>query len=149
MRIWRVGRLHYIQHRVVVKEDMLRLLDRYDTAAEGLLPGRKVFFPTMQDTPHRNDWLCSQFNAAWYRHNTVRATAYDLRHHYVIANIYSWREQGIGYGLTDRLPALSRSLGHASISSTLYYFSLVPAFEGEMGDELESALERLAEDVII
>ena len=114
-----------------------------------LLPGRSTFFPTSQDTPHRNDWLCRQFNAAWYRNNTARATAYDLRHHYVTANIYSWRGQGIGYGLTDRLLALSKSLGHAGIASTLYYFSLVPAFEGEMADELEAALERLAEDTVI
>ena len=66
-----------------------------------------------------------------------------------MANIYSWREQGIGYGLTDRLLALSKSLGHASICSTLYYFSLVPAFEGEMDDPLEAMLERLAEETII
>jgi len=72
-----------------------------------------------------------------------------LRHHYVIANIYSWREQGIGYGLTDRLLALSKSLGHASIVSTLHYFSLVPAFEGEMADELETALEKLAGETSI
>ncbi len=139
----------YVEHRVVAREDMLAVLRRYDEAADGILPGRKCFFPTSQDTPHRNDWLCRQFNAAWYRHNTARATAYDLRHHYVIANIYSWREQGIGYGLTDRLLALSKSLGHASIASTLYYFSLVPASGGEMADELEAALERLAEDTVI
>lgn len=139
----------YIQHRVVAREDMLAVLRRYDEAADGLLPGRKCFFPTAHDEPHRNDWLCRQFNAAWYKYNTARATAYDLRHHYVIANIYSWRVQGIGYGLTDRLLALSKSLGHASIASTLYYFSLVPAFEGEMADELEAALERLANQTVI
>ena len=139
----------YIQHRVVAKEDMLNLLLKYDAAVEGILPGRDTFFPTSEDKPHRNDWLCYQFNGAWYKDNTARATAYDLRHHYVIANIYSWREQGIGHGLTDRLLALSKSLGHANISSTLYYFSLVPAFEGEMADPLEAALERLAEETII
>ena len=139
----------YVEHRVVAKQDMLSLLVRYDAAVEGILPGRETFFPTPEDKPHRNDWLCYQFNGAWYRDNTARATAYDLRHHYVIANIYSWREQGVGYGLTDRLLALSKSLGHASISSTLYYFSLVPAFEGEMDDRLEVALERLAEETII
>lgn len=139
----------YIQHRVVARPDMLALLRRYDAAADGILPGRNTFFPTSQDTPHRNDWLCFQFNSAWYKGNTARATAYDLRHHYVIANIYSWREQGIGYGLTDRLLALSKSLGHASIVSTLHYFSLVPAFEGEMADELETALEKLAGETSI
>jgi len=139
----------YIQHRVAAKPDMLALLRRYDTAAEGILPGRKAFFPDAEGKPHRNDWLCRQFSYAWYEGNTARATAYDLRHNYVIANIYSWREQGIGYGLTDRLLALSKSLGHASIASTLYYFSLVPAFEGEMADELESALERLADGTSI
>ena len=139
----------YIEHQVVVKEDMLRLLFKYDIAVEEILPKRETFFPTSEDTPHRNDWICRQFNCAWYKHNTDRATAYDLRHHYVIANIYSWREQGIGYGLTDKLLALSKSLGHADISSTLYYFSLVPAFEGEMDDSLESALECIAEDTFI
>ena len=139
----------YIQHRVVAKPDMLALLSKYDALADGILPGRKVFFPDTRDTPHRNDWLCRQFSSAWYKENTAHATAYDLRHHYVIANIYSWREQGMGYGLTDRLLALSKSLGHADVSSTLYYFSLVPAFEGEMADSLETTLERLAEDTVI
>ena len=139
----------YIQHRVVAKPDMLEMLGKYDVAADGILPGREAFFPTAEDGYHRNDWLCYQFNSAWYRYNDVHATAYDLRHNYVIANIYSWREQGIGYGLTDRLLALSKSLGHARIASTLYYFSLVPAFEGEMADELESALERLADGISI
>ena len=139
----------YVEHRVVAREDMLRLLGRYDEVADGILPGRSTFFPTSKDTPHRNDWLCFQFNSAWYRHNTAHATAYDLRHHYVIANIYSWRGQGVGHGLTDKLLALSKSLGHASIASTLYYFSLVPAFEGEMADELEAALDRLAENTEI
>ena len=139
----------YIQHRVVAKPDMLAMLGKYDTAADGILPGRKAFFPTAEDRYHRNDWLCYQFNSAWYRYNDAHATAYDLRHNYVIANIYSWREQGIGYGLTDRLLALSKSLGHTRIASTLYYFSLVPAFEGEMADELESALERLADETSI
>ena len=139
----------YIQHRVVAKPDMLALLNKYDAAAEGILPGREAFFPDAEGKPHRNDWLCRQFSYAWYKGNTARATAYDLRHHYVIANIYSWREQGIGYGLTDRLLALSKSLGHGSIASTLYYFSLVPAFEGEMDDGLEKALERLADETHI
>ena len=139
----------YIQHRVVAKPDMLAMLGKYDVAADGILPGRKAFFPTAEDRYHRNDWLCYQFNSAWYRYNNTHATAYDLRHNYVIANIYSWREQGIGYGLTDRLLALSKSLGHTRIASTLYYFSLVPAFEGEMSDDLESALERLADETSI
>lgn len=139
----------YIRHRVVAKEDMLALLRRYDAAADGILSGRTAFFPDNEGKPHRNGWLCRQFNSAWYRYNTARATAYDLRHHYVIANIYSWREQGIGYGLTDRLLALSKSLGHGSIASTLYYFSLVPVFEGEMADELEATLERLADETAI
>jgi integrase len=139
----------YIQHRVVAKPDMLAMLGKYDAAADGILPDRKAFFPDAEGKPHRNDWLCRQFNSAWYRYNDAHATAYDLRHNYVIANIYSWREQGIGYGLTDRLLALSKSLGHARIASTLYYFSLVPAFEGGMADELESALERLADETSI
>jgi hypothetical protein len=33
--------------------------------------------------------------------------------------------------------------------STLHYFSLVPAFEGEMADELETALEKLAGETSI
>lgn len=139
----------YIHHQVVTKPDMLALLRKYDKAADELLPERTIFFPTAKDGYHGSYWLCRQFNSAWYKHNSAHATAYDLRHHYVIANIYSWREQGIGYGLTDRLLALSKSLGHSSISSTLYYFSLVPAFEGDMADPLEATLERLADEIVI
>lgn len=139
----------YIQHQIVVKEDMLTLLRKYDVAIDSIIPNRKMFFPTTKDTPQRNDWLSYHFNAAWYKNNTARATAYCLRHAYVIANIYSWREQGIGYGLNDKLLTLSKSLGHGKIESTLYYFSLVPAFEGEMDDELEKTLEELTKETVL
>ena len=82
----------YIQHRVVAKEDMLNLLLKYDAAVEGILPGRDTFFPTSEDKPHRNDWLCYQFNGAWYKDNTARATAYDLRYPNLFKNLTFHRE---------------------------------------------------------
>lgn len=139
----------YILHRIVVKPDMLALLCRYDAAADELLHNRLFFFPSSSGRCHNNVWLCRQFNDTWYKHNTAHATSYDLRHNYVISNIYSWKEQGVGYGLSDKLLALSKSLGHSCIASTLYYFSLVPVFEGEMEDSLEEVLERICDETTI
>lgn len=50
--------------------------------------------------------------------------AYDLRHNYAIENISAWDCDCFEAG--GQLLWLSRSMGHRKISSTLYYYSVVP-----------------------
>lgn len=55
----------------------------------------------------------------------------SLRHHYAIENIN--RSTDEGFGFDAKLLYLSKSMGHSTIESTKYYYSLVP----KMADILE------------
>lgn len=68
--------------------------------------------------------------------NTAHATAYEFRHHYAVMNINRWIGQGFGFD--DKLLYLSKSMGHTTIESTKYYYSIVPGFV--------QILEELTED---
>lgn len=47
------------------------------------------------------------------------------RHNYAVENINQWI--GEGFEFFSKLVYLSKSMGHASLESTKYYFNLVPA----------------------
>jgi len=47
------------------------------------------------------------------------------RHNYAVENINQWI--GEGFEFYSKLVYLSKSMGHSSLESTKYYFSLVPA----------------------
>lgn len=57
--------------------------------------------------------------------DSANVRPYDLRHHYAITNINMWIGEGIDF--YDKLHYLSKSMGHSSLESTKYYYSLVPA----------------------
>lgn len=123
----------YDQHYVVLHDTMLRLMRTYNEKIAWLVPHRKVFFPTPDDRPHPPVWVTYHFHVIWQSCNTSHATPYELRHHYAIENINSWIHQG--FSVHDKLLALSKSMGHRSIESTLAYYSLTPA----ISDIMESA----------
>ena len=115
----------YDQHYVVLHDTMLSLMRTYDGKIDGLIPNRRVFFPTPDDKPHPPVWVTYHFRALWQSCNSSHAIPYELRHNYAIENINSWTHQG--FAVHDKLLALSKSMGHRQIESTLAYYSLTPA----------------------
>ena len=71
------------------------------------------------------------FRELWDKNNSSHATAYELRHHYAIENINRWTDEGFGFDA--KLLYLSKSMGHSTLESTKYYYTLVP----RMADILE------------
>lgn len=115
----------YNEHRIVLHDTIRELLVRYDKAISKLIPDRKIFFPNYADKCHWNIWVCQQFKELWYKYNTAKAVVpYGLRHNYAIENINSWTNHG--FEVHDKLVALSKSMGHSTLESTMYYYSLVP-----------------------
>lgn len=112
------------QHYVVLHDSMLAIMRDYDAAIKKILPQRKYFFPSLKNGHFNSGWVVRNFNLLWYKGNTSHATAYDLRHNYAIANINQWIGQGFGFH--DRLVYLSKSMGHCTVESTKYYYSIVP-----------------------
>lgn len=109
---------------------MLELMRTYDERIAELVPHRRVFFPTPDDTPHPPVWVTYHFRVLWQSCNSSHAIPYELRHNYAIENINSWTHQG--FAIHDKLLALSKSMGHRKTESTLAYYSLTPAISDIM-----------------
>lgn len=130
------------QHYVVLHDHMLDLMRKYDAAIDALHPGREYFFPSPRGSHYSNDWVCTTFRELWYKHNTAYATAYALRHHYATENINQW--VGNGFGFDSKLLYLSKSMGHCTLESTRYYYSLVPV----MSDIMEATSGQSFDDIV-
>lgn len=114
----------HAQHYVVLHNTMLELLKIYDAAIWKQSPHRTYFFPARGDAPFKQQWVYANFQKLWNKYNSSHATAYELRHHYAIENINRWMD--VGFGFNSKLLYLSKSMGHSTLESTKYYYSLVP-----------------------
>jgi len=112
------------QHYVVLHDSMLELLKRYDAAIQKQYPRRTYFFPARSNTFHTRAWVQKNFRALWDKDNSTYATAYELRHYYATENMNRWVNEGFGFNA--KLFYLSKSMGHSTVESTKYYYSLVP-----------------------
>ena len=121
----------HAQHYVVLHDSMLKVIKIYDAAIQKQYPHRAYFFPARRNAFHTRTWVQTNFRELWDKYNSSHATAYELRHHYAIKNINRWTSEGFGFDA--KLLYLSKSMGHSTLESTKYYYSLVPG----MADILE------------
>jgi integrase len=132
----------HAQHYVVLHDSMLGLLKIYDAAIRKLYPHRAYFFPARGNNFHTRKWVQKNFRELWDKNNSSHATAYELRHHYAIENINRWTDEGFGFDA--KLLYLSKSMGHSTLESTKYYYTLVPRIadilEEKTGMDFESIL---------
>ena len=133
------------QHYIVLHDSMLEIMRRYDKAVGELMPGRKYFFPSIRNSHFNRGWVTKNFNLLWRKANTSHATAYELRHHYAVANINRW--VGQGFGFHDRLVFLSKSMGHTTVESTKYYYSIVPGLSEVIREQTEASSEWMMPEV--
>lgn len=132
----------HAQHYVVVHDSMLELLKTYDASIQKQYAHRTYFFPARHNSFHTRAWVQKNFRQLWDKYNSTYATAYDLRHHYAIENINRWTDEGFGFD--EKLLYLSKTMGHRTLESTKYYYSLVPRIadilEEKTGVEFDSIL---------
>lgn len=130
------------QHFVALHDTMLELMVRYDTAIKNLFPKRTYFFPSPRRSYYTRVWLQNNFRELWDKYNTTHATAYELRHHYATENINQWVDEGFDFH--SKLHRLSKSMGHSTLESTKYYYSLVPTMseilEAKTGQDFDDIL---------
>lgn len=112
------------QHYVVLHDSMLEIMQDYDAAIAEIVPQREYFFPSLKNGHFNQGWVVRNFNLLWYEANKSHATAYAFRHNYAVTNINQW--VGHGFDFHDRLVYLSKSMGHCTVESTRYYYSIVP-----------------------
>lgn len=119
------GTKGYKDHTLVLHDSMLDLIKSYDDAMEQVVPNREYLISTISNSKYSYSWIRKYFRKLWYKYNTTHAVLYDFRHTYAIANINKLEDEP---EINDKLIALGYTMGHASISSTLYYYSLIPQF---------------------
>lgn len=119
----------YDQHYVALHDSMTDMLREYSCAMDAIMPDRTAFFPNSKGLFLCTQWVSDTFKVIWNRANPgVKAVAYDIRHNYATTNVNTWIDEG--FSLNDKLVYLSRSMGHYSVESTSYYYSLVPNLAG-------------------
>lgn len=134
------------QHYIVLHDSMTDLMRRYDGAIRKWFPNRGCFFPAPGDHPHPHTWVEKNFRRAWSEVSADRhATAYALRHHYATANINQW--VGEGFSFEDRLTYLSKSMGHTTLESTRYYYSIVPGLSQVLLEKTEDGKRKYTESL--
>ena len=134
------------QHYIVLHDSMLKLMQTYDWAIGKLYLNRTYFFPGRNGGFHTTDWVQMNFRQLWDAANRSHATAYELRHHYAIENINQWVDDGFAFD--GKLLYLSKSMGHATIESTRYYYSLVPGMSQLLREHTEDGFNALIPEVV-
>lgn len=135
----------HAQHYAVLHDSMLELLKIYDKAIRKQYPQRIYFFPARGNIFHRSQWVATNFRELWDKYNSSYATAYELRHHYAIENINRWTDKGFGFDL--KLFYLSKSMGHSTLESTKYYYSLVPGMADLLKEKTGIDFESIVPEV--
>lgn len=133
------------QRYVAVHPTLVPILRHYDRIVSELCPDRDYFFPSPRGGCLTNTWMTDIFREMWDKHNLSHATAYELRHHYAIANIDRWKD--MGFELYDRLLYLSKSMGHLSVESTRNYYAIVPALADTLKEKTSDDTDWMLPDI--
>ncbi|MBK5262826.1 MAG: tyrosine-type recombinase/integrase [Peptostreptococcaceae bacterium] len=133
------------QHYVALHDSMLELMKYYDEAMLVLCPDREYFFPDHKGLFHPNYWVDVHFRKLWRKVSSTNAIPYAFRHHYAVANINQWIDEGFNF--FDKLVYLSKSMGHCDLESTKGYYSLVPAISSILKDKTENSFNDIIPEV--
>ena len=117
--------------RIYISNELSIYLKKYDSSISRLFPNRLYFFPHKINSCYEGGAITKNFRRFWMKAFpdfvlTTRPRAYDLRHHFVWANLNRWAKDG--FDVNVLLPYLMKYMGHQSIKSILYYFRFVPDF---------------------
>lgn len=134
-----------IQHYVALHNDTVQMLRSYELTAQRIYPERTVFFPGKDGEPLSPSMLGHEFHKVWDCVSTVKAVPYDFRHNYAVMNINAWI--GEGFEFHDKFLYLSKSMGHTSLESTKYYYSLAPVMADILDKESGKGFDSIVPEV--
>lgn len=133
------------QHYIVLHDSMLEIMRSYDAVISKVVPERVYFFPSIRNGHFNRNWVTKNFKLLWYRVNTAHATAYEFRHPYAVENINRWIGQGFDFH--DKLVYLSKSMGHTTLESTKYYYSIVPGLSQILEEQARESSDWMIPEV--
>ena len=114
---------HNKERHIIMSEDMLKLCQEY----KNRIGTHEWFFPHPDGEYLKTSWMTYQFHVCWNRSGLSKKgnpRPYDLRHAFATRTMMRWIDEG--KDVMVLLPYLSNYLGHAEITSTLYYIHLLP-----------------------
>lgn len=117
------GTKHNKERHIIMSDDMVSLCQAY----RSLIGEHEWFFPHPDGGPLHTHWMTYQFHVCWNHSGLGRygnPRPYDLRHAFATRTMMHWIDSG--KDVMVLLPYLSTYLGHAEISSTVYYIHLLP-----------------------
>lgn len=114
---------HNKERHIIMSDDMVNLCRAYHS----LMGEHDWFFPHPDGGPLQTNWMTYQFHVCWNLSGLKKRgnpRPYDLRHAFATHTMMRWIDDS--KDVMALLPYLSSYLGHAEISSTLYYIHLLP-----------------------
>lgn len=130
--------------RIFLPKDLGSLYMKYDTVVNDIYPDRTYFFPAKINRCYECSTISQNFRKVWKTAGfSIKARAYDFRHHFAFASLNRWIEQD--EDVNSMLPYLTRYMGHASLESTFYYLHLVPEFFPTFSEKTKILEELLPE----
>lgn len=146
------------QERIYHKRSLFTILQRFEENNE--FPNHHKKVPLVQKSAYSKlrgafkelvDYYkkhaTQTFHTLWEKANTARCVVpYELRHNYATENINGWTAND-SFGLSEHLLYLSKSMGHRNLSSTLYYYSIVPGFADIILEKTEMGFNKIVPEV--
>lgn len=140
-----VGTKGYNEHYIVLHDSMLELMQQFNQKMDCIFPDREYFFVSRDNVRFNSSWLGDNFRTIWNSVNSSHATAYDLRHNYAIENINRWTNEGFDF--YDKIAYLSKSMGHVTLESTKYYYSIVPNLSSIITNQTNETFDWIVPEV--
>lgn len=116
---------------VGLSAEMTELLAKYTRRLAVAAPGGGFLFPRKDGKVPTSNAIGMFFHTCWRkadvnasRDDVPRVRVYDLRHRFASAVLQKWADEG--RNMYSELPVLRAYMGHAQMSSTLYYVHLLP-----------------------
>lgn len=118
----------YKDRVVFITPDIVSLLKNYQEYISKVLPNESLVFPgTKQGKPINEvtvrDYFLRTLAMTSYATISKPPTIKSFRHTFVVDRLNSWMENG--ENIEEKLPYLSKYLGHNSIHESLYYYHQV------------------------
>ena len=151
------GRIDIIESKahksriVMLADDVKEMLINYDNKVSVVMPERKLFFPSSDDTVYTKTWLDMSFRNALKEAGIIGVgkrspRPYDLRHTFATHRLYLWMKEG--KDVEAMIPYLSAYMGHSRLSDTYYYIHLAPDSFKQMSGFNNSDFDMLIPEVI-
>ncbi|MBQ3746570.1 MAG: tyrosine-type recombinase/integrase [Kiritimatiellae bacterium] len=117
---------------VVMSDEMRSLIHRYKEFHDSRIPNSEFLFVNHRGERCETTSLQNFLRDAWRKAlakvgiaNPPHIRAYDLRHRFASCVLCKWAAQGMD--IYAKIPYLRAYMGHALLSSTMYYVHIIPS----------------------